>query len=303
MKKTASLAILEQLSADNRRVFSDWRSLILWRRATFATSAAERRWTRLPGHVDEVHPLLRQMESRGEIKPIPRLDSIYQVTVPYARTGHVDEHEILMEVHPFAALSHLTALRFHELTDQFPKIIMAMAPTDQTGGLLPPDTDATDWDGIHLVRGRLISHVLDRSIDWTRVKPERYFGINLYRPRGYPVRVTSPERTLLDGLQHPDLSGGIQNVMQAWARARDLLRLDDVVQYVDRFDVAVLRQRVGFILDELGLSHPRLEEWRVQAGRGGSSKLLGSAPSAPTYSKRWNLSINVPTSPLHEAGW
>ena len=67
------------------------------------------------------------------------------------------------------------------------------------------------------------------------------------------------------------------------------------------YDVAVLRQRVGFLLEELGLTHPHVQEWPARAQRGGSSKLLGTAPYVNTYSERWSLSINAPLTSLHSA--
>ena len=118
------------------------------------------------------------------------------------------------------------------------------------------------------------------------------------------MRVTDRERTLLDGLQEPNLSGGFQNVLRAWAAAREVLDLDRLAYYVDRFGIVVLQQRVGFILDELGLTHPAMEGWRRRAPRGGSSKRLGSAPYSPSgrasFSEAWNLALNAPVAVLRE---
>jgi predicted transcriptional regulator of viral defense system len=122
-----------------------------------------------------------------------------------------------------------------------------------------------------------------------------------YQPHGYPVRVMTPERTLVDGLQQPDLCGGIETVLRAWVAARDLLDVERVIEYTERFDVVVLRQRVGYVLEAIGLGHPTLETWRRGAHRGGSSKLVGSASYAPVYSERWNLSLNAPVAALEEA--
>jgi predicted transcriptional regulator of viral defense system len=272
--------------------------VVLLRRATFDLAPAERRWTQLPADPSDLSVLFRQMRQRGEIKPIRGLRHLYEVTVPYARTGFVEEEEILLEVHPYASLSHLSALVFHGLTDELPQGINAMIPADGTGDLLPLGTDARDWEGLPLVRGRTPERILGRPMAWHRVKPERFFGWRVYQPRGYPVRVTTPERTLLDGLQAPELSGGIENVLRAWVLARDTLDLETLIHYVDRFDVALLRQRAGFVLEELTLSHPRVDAWQGMARRGGSSKLAASAPYSPHYSERWNLSINAPIGAL-----
>lgn len=293
------MALLEQLANEHRRVVSEWRALILLRRATFDLAPAERRWSRLPREPSDNSPLFRQMQRRGEITSMHGGDHLYEVTVPYARGAHIEEDEVLMEVHPFAALSHLSAFVFHGLTDDLPKGITAMVSLDGRGDLLPIGTEPRDWEGLPIVRGQMPARVLGRPVTWRQVKPERFFGIGVYAPRGYPVRVTTPERTLLDALQAPELSGGMENVLRAWALARDTLDLEVLVHAVDRFDIALLRQRTGFILDELGLSHPRIEEWRHVARRGGSSKLLASAPYSPEYSERWSLSLNAPIAALH----
>jgi predicted transcriptional regulator of viral defense system len=302
IKKTASWSILNQLAAQNRRILSDWRAVILLRRATDLIPPKERRWTSAPTSTTDLYPTLSNMERRGEIRRLQDLRGIYEITVPYARSGLIQEDEILMEVHPYAALSHRSALVFHGLTNDLPKDITAIMPASSRVGLLPPGTEPLDWEAFAIVPGRVVPTILDRPVHWMRVAPARYFGLREYAPQGYPVRVTTPERTLLDALQRPDLSGGIENVFRAWARARDLLDLDGLIADVDRLEIALLRQRAGYILEELGLSHPALESWRQTARRGGSNKLVGTEPYSSTYSERWSLSLNAPVAALHEGG-
>ena len=300
MKLTAADAVVRLLANEGRRVLSDWRALILLRRATIDTPPHGRRWQRMPDSVDQVRPILRQMERRGELAPVPQTRYIYEVTVPYAGAGGLAEDEILMEVNPYAALSHLSALAFHGLTEELPQALDAITLAQGRAGVLPPGTDSSDWEGLPPVRSSKPAKVLGRPVRWRSVRVERFFGVGEYRPRRYPVRVTTPERTLLDGLQHPEACGGLQNVLRAWVSARDTLDLDTLVDYVDLLDIGVLRQRAGFVLDELGLDHPALQGWRGKASRGGSSKLSGSAPYAPTYSESWSLSINAPVEVLRE---
>ncbi|MDO8672207.1 MAG: hypothetical protein Q7O66_12380 [Dehalococcoidia bacterium] len=270
------------------------------RRATLDIPSDERRWSSAPKNVPDVYPLLRQMQARGEIKLIRDVRHMYEVTVPYAPTAPLEENEILMETNPYAALSHLSALVFHSLTDDLPKEITALNPSRVPGGMLPPGTDKEDWEGISITRGSPLRHILRRPVQWVQISPERYFGTFEYRPHGYPIRVTTPERTLLDGLQQPHLCGGFENVLHAWVLALDTINLEELVYNVYRFDTNILCQRVGFIMDELGLSRPEMEGWLARAKRGGSSKLVATAKYANTFSARWNLSINAPIDALHE---
>lgn len=300
IKVTLADAMLSQLASEHRRVLSGWRGLILLRRASFSIPPYERRWSQVPQEFDDLAPLIRQMRSRDKIKPIRGQRRLWEVTAPFAQQGFIDEREVLFELHPYAALSHFSALVFHGLTEQLPKSLTAMVSIDTRGDLLPIGTTSRDWDGIALPGGRTPTRVLGRPVDWLRTKPERFFGLTEYHPLGYPLRYTTPERTLIDALQSPETCGGIANVLRAWVLARDRIDLDVLVHQVDRFRIAVLRQRVGYLLDRLDLSHPQIELWRSSARRGGSSKLVGAAPFASTYDERWNLSLNAPIGILDE---
>ena len=203
-----------------------------------------------------------------------------------------------MEVHPYAALAYSTAMVFHNLTNATPQRMYALVSTQPELTALPPDTQPEDWAGLRLVRGRTPAMIGSQQVTWVRVAPERYSGVWEYHPYGHGVRVTTPERTLVDGLLQPEYCGGIENVFEAWERARDTLDLNALTQLVDHLQIGVLRQRVGFILDELRLPHPRVEQWQAATQRGGSSRLVASAPYASHYSARWNLSINAPVDAL-----
>jgi len=298
---TASQAILEQLAAEHRLVLSRWRAILLLRRATFALPQAERRWQRLPQYNEDVSTLLRQMRKRDEIRPLTGHRELDVVSVPYARQESLDEREVLFEVHPYAVVSHLSALLFHGLAMDRPNRLTVTVSRDATGGLLPVGTSPTDWEGILLPAPSRPAKVHGIPITWKLVRPTDFFGYGDYQPLGYPMRYTLPERTLIDGLTEPELCGGMETVLQAWALARQTINLDILVYQVERMGIFILRQRVGFILDQLDLYHSQLEHWRTSSKRGGSSKLVAARPFASTYDERWNLSINAPIDALQNA--
>jgi predicted transcriptional regulator of viral defense system len=283
-------------------VLSEWRAVLLLRKASKGILLGDRRWKTPPCSVVEIRPILKRLSNAGELVPLEGFPFLYRVNAPYARTGPVEEEEVLMELHPYAALSHISALTFHQMTDQLSKDIHVSIPDDAPGGLLPAGTTSEDWKGVPFVRGRVADSIFGRKIHWHRLVSKRTFGTSASDYRGYPVLVTTPERTLLDGLLHPDWSGGFANVLHAWVQYRDLIDLKALVKCVDRFDVRILRQRAGYLMEELGLWHPALATWVTQAQRGGSSKLNGGAEFSSQFSERWQLSINAPISVLREAG-
>jgi predicted transcriptional regulator of viral defense system len=294
-------ALQERLAAENRRVLSDWRAVLLLRKASGEIPLADRRWKTPPRNVVEIRPILNRLNKAGELIAIEGFPSLYRVNAPYSRTEAVEDEEVLMELHPYASLSHISALSFHQMTEQLGKEIHVSIPDDGSGGLLPLGTRPEDWEGVALVRGRVADSISGRTIHWHRLTGKRIFGTSASNHHGGFVRVTTPERTLLDGLLQPEWSGGFANVLRAWAGYRDLIDLKALVKYVDQFDIRILRQRAGFLLEELGIRHPALAIWVTQAQRGGSSKLNGGAEFSSQFSERWQLSINAPIDVLREA--
>jgi predicted transcriptional regulator of viral defense system len=287
----------EQLAPSRRRVVSDWRAIPLLQQAQNAVPESRRRWHAGPGNISEARTLLQRLAASGNLEAYESYPHLYRVISPYAKQDPIEEDEILMELHPYAALSHQSALAFHQMTDQLPKEIHASVPTGRSPGLLPVGIKKSEWfPGISSIRGHLATAIGEVPINWHHV--EKFFGYAEYSPRGYPVRVMTLEKTLIDGLAAPEWCGGLTNVLKAWMNAKDALNLKTVIGFTDWQDVGVLRQRVGYVLERLGFSDPQLEIWTTKAKRGGSSKILASAPFEPTFSERWMLSLNASTAPL-----
>jgi len=271
--------------------------MLLLQQALETVPESRRRWHVAPGNITEARTLLQRLAASGNLEPYRSHPHLYRVISPYAKQDPIEENEILMELNPFAALSHQSALAFHQVTDQLPKDIHASVPTARSPRLLPVGIKKSEWlPGMFSIRGHLASAIGDVPINWHQL--EKFFGYAEYSPRGYPVRVMTLEKTLIDGLAAPEWCGGLTNVLKAWMNARDALNLKTVIGFTDWQDVGVLRQRVGYVLERLGFSDPQLEIWTTKAKRGGSSKLLASAPFESTFSERWMLSLNASTAPL-----
>lgn len=271
-----------------------WRALLYLQRLTRELAGGQRRWRRYPETIADIAPYVHQMIANGELEGISDQSRLYRVTAPFAAQTPLDAREVLFEAHPWAILSHLSALEFHGLTLDQPKIITAFSAVRSAPDLLPLGTITDDWLDTPLPSKSRPRTVLGLPVRWVDLPPERVYGIAVHAPLGVPYRVTSPERTLVDALQRPDLSGGIGNVLRAWGQARDLIEPAVVEQYTERYGVALLRQRVGFVLEHLGHRSVILDQWAEASTRGGSNRLVGPEPFSSDYSERWNLSLNAP---------
>jgi predicted transcriptional regulator of viral defense system len=147
---------------------------------------------------------------------------------------------------------------------------------------------------------------------WTRVKPVEFMGrrFSPVRPRaplgpasegeqwievidrgGLGVRVTSVERTVVDVLDRPSLSGGMDEVWRSLA-AVPAIDPESLIHYVRLLDNRTLAARVGFYLDG------RREELAVPDST--LTQLQALAPTQPAYLdrqrrgrlvRRWHLFV------------
>jgi predicted transcriptional regulator of viral defense system len=231
--------------------------------------------------------------------PVEDVPNVYIADVPYANLLEISEEQIIQEANPWAIFGFLTAMTYHGLTDLVSREVYVISTKrEKHPERLPLGTMPDDWnDRFEMPLARQPKKVRERTVHWTQLTEDPGFGVEIGYSLGVPIYVTDVERTLLDAIRMPDKSGGIAKVLQAW-RSAENINLDKLVTYTDRYDNQILRQRVGFMLEKLGMTHARLEGWRDGLRRGGSVKLVASSPYSATYSSEWNLSLNVPESVL-----
>jgi len=148
---------------------------------------------------------------------IPLRRGLYALshTIPGVLPAH--EFEIAMSlVHP-AAVSHWSALSYHGLTEQLPRNVFVLT----TAGSVPRvRRGGGDEEGYP---------VGDTRYRFARVKPERYFGIEDIWVSEARVKITDPERTLLDGLMAPQYCGDFAEVLHAFEVRASKLDVERIV--------------------------------------------------------------------------
>ena len=131
-----------------------------------------------------------------------------------------------------AVLSHHTALEFHghaySVHEQF--IYTASRP-------LSPFTFHTN-----VFRGV-------RSPESLRRANQEHFGVVTMDRSGMDVRVTSLERTMVDVLNRPDLSGGWEEIWRS-LESVEFFDLDKVAEYALLLENATTAAKVGFFLEQ-----------------------------------------------------
>lgn len=289
--KTIASLILRGFAEDRRRVISDWRLWIVARRLSRAANAP------LPDE-KKAHAILKELMQRGDISAKKGAEGVYVVEVAYANLLDVSEEQIIQEANPWAVFGFATAMVHHGLTDLLPRQVYVIEFKDgEHLRRVPLGTTPEDWVDANFPYARRPKKLEATEVIWSEIQSKWDFGVMVGYSSGLPVYVTDLERTLLDSLRSPDKCGGIAKVLQAWKGAEGC-DLDRLVAYTERFEIQNLKQRVGYLLDKLGRSHPHFAQWRNSLQRGGSVKLLASEAYSENYSAEWNLSLNVSPSVL-----
>jgi predicted transcriptional regulator of viral defense system len=285
--------LLRRFGLERRRIVSQWRILIEIRRIAQAQALP------LPEET-QARKTLQELLRRNLLVPIEGVPGVYRVDVPFADVIPISEEQIVQEANPLAVFSHLTALAHHALTDQIPKAVQATHYTPANPERIPLGTAPEEWSGLNLPPLRRPTLVEKVRAIWFLTKGVWDFGHVVSYSQGLPIYITDVERTLIDVIRSPRDAGGITVALRGWRSARSTANLDRLIDYTERFEQPLLRQRIGFLLEALGLTHKKLADWKQHLIRGGSVKLVASLPYAPVFSADWNLSLNVPESVLAE---
>ena len=226
-------------------------------------------------------------------------------SVPGATPLH--EFEIAMALVAPAAISHWSALSHHGLTEQTPRRVTVLTtarsvprirrrakarraeegrPQTQPSAVSrqPPAAKAQRADEGYPVSGTIYQFI--------QVKPERFFGIDDVWVNESRIKMTDPERTLLDGLMMPQYCGDFSEVLHAFEVRRPNLDMDRIIRYALKLDAATIK-RLGWILERHGIKPEQLEPLRKVPVKGYRALDPGGPRQGPCDAG-WMIQVNLP---------
>lgn len=141
-----------------------------------------------------------------------------------------------------------------------------------------------------------------------RIDPSRFFGVGAIVRRGATLEVSDPERTVIDCLDRPELSGGMAGIAQIFALAKPQLNWERFGRYLDRFGNRSLIARAGFLAESVRPSLRPPAAWVRTSLPGRNDPFVPLGPPS-VYGRRgerdgrWHIIRNVPETQLFaEAG-
>jgi predicted transcriptional regulator of viral defense system len=136
--------------------------------------------------------------------------------------------------------------------------------------------------------------VLGTEFRFVRCKPCDMFGIaEHWATKTERVRVSDPERTVIDGLKQPEHCGGFTEVAKGYWMRRDAIAPGKLVDYALRLGVGAVVRRLGFLLETFEVAAVEEIE-RLRSGLTATYALLDPLmPAEGPHQARWRLRVNV----------
>jgi predicted transcriptional regulator of viral defense system len=118
----------------------------------------------------------------------------------------------------------------------------------------------------------------------------RHLGTRRVERQSQILRVTGPERTLVDGLRRPALAGGLEELLQS-AGAFASLDLKLLSEVLERYDTARLWAAVGWFLEQRqrDFSVPDAYLGKLELRRPAATQYLQRGQRGGRLAPRWNL--------------
>lgn len=196
--------------------------------------------------------------------------------------GLYSVHEFVVAAHlvdPYA-IAYTSALSFHALSDLVPQAVV-VATTRR--------------------KSDVIIEELGVNFRFITIRPHKFFGLQTVMIEEQPIQITRPSKTLVDGLDHPELSGGIVELAKGLSRyARAGADWAQLTVDARRLGNRTVFKRLGYLSEILELDVDEwAERWRTEMSPG-ETVLDPRYGRQGTYRTDWNLRVNVPEEQLVE---
>ncbi len=126
----------------------------------------------------------------------------------------------------------------------------------------------------------------------------KFFGFEPTMVYGQKVQMSDQEKTVIDCVDRPELSGGVSEVTRVITSAAPKLDWEKFCKYAVQFDSVALVQRFGCLADRAGAAMPDESRHVLQSLMKRNSRTFLASPKAwgkdGHYDREWQGVVNVP---------
>jgi len=168
-------------------------------------------------------------------------------------------------------LSHGTAMEIHQMVTQPRLVVYVSTP--------------------RLIRPRTVGGIEFRFV---RCQRRHLFGIvPHWVTKQETVQVSDLERTVIDGLRHPEYCGGLTEVAKGLWIQREKVQASRLVEYALRLRVGAVIRRLGFLLELYEIATPDAPRALQRRLTSTYVTLDPVLPAEGKYLRRWRLRLNI----------
>lgn len=138
-----------------------------------------------------------------------------------------------------------------------------------------------------------------QKIKFIFLAQNKFFGYIRKKIEKGTFAISSREKTILDGLSHPEYCGGLSEVAKSIWNSKDYLNWNKLLDFLKILDVSAVNRRLGYLLDVLDVKKD-VQDKILQPFSGFVWLDPSSEKECIMYSKRWGLKINVSIKKLLE---
>ena len=175
-----------------------------------------------------------------------------------------DELTVMSGLKLHSYFSHYTAMFLHQLTLQIPKTYYLNY--EHTKDTIPSDEASLTQEAIDRVfsnpqrKASQYYSLMDRKIFILNGKKTNKLGVIKVLNEKQCYEYTDLERTLIDIAIRPVYAGGVFEVLEAYKKAKDILDVKKLVNYLDKLNfIYPYHQVIGFYLERAGYSEKNLK--------------------------------------------
>ena len=230
--------------------------------------------------LDKPNPSVRKL-LHGLVKSrwLRRLEKGKYLIVPLSagEDAHYTANELVIAAHlimPYY-VSYWTALSHYAYTEQ---------PTRTVYIATPKRRKPLEWRGVTYRFVTLAQH--------------KFFGHARVWIGDQAVEIATREKTLVDGLDHPEFCGGIVQVARGLWRGRDETDLAKVCDDARRMKNRAIVKRLGYLLERLDLGSVDLRASLAAQRSKGYTVLDPLSPREGKHNARWRLLVNLSDADL-----
>jgi predicted transcriptional regulator of viral defense system len=233
--------------------------------------------------MEQVETLADQNAPRSRLEPLKR--GMY--ALKSASPG--------MEIHPFAVaaalvqpcvISHWSALAQHGFTTQMPKMVQVSVPHKV---VTPEMREGKSFRP----RGRTVWRALGVEVEIIHIRPRACFGHQKIWVNSWnQVMITDPERTALDLVARPEVFGGLPAALEILEDILPRIDQQGLVRYGLEYQVGAVIKRLGWCLENLGVSGSLLAPLQKYPVRN-VTVLDPHTPRSTVTNERWQINENL----------